>query len=213
MEKKYDAMVNLLMKAVEERNMNLQSGIISVGVSNRHVHLSQYDLVALFGREYVLSKVKDISQPGQFSCKETVTLAGPHGVIEKVRVLGPVRKESQVELLRADCFKLGIKALLKMSGDLEGTPGITLIGPRKSVYLPRGVIIAKRHIHMLPEEAKRFGVTDGQLVSIHAAGPRGGDFDNVVIRVTTTSALECHIDTEEANAMNLENGSKITIIR
>ncbi|WP_234984876.1 phosphate propanoyltransferase [Megasphaera cerevisiae] len=204
-------MVTLLMDAVKEHNMRLQSGAIPVGVSNRHVHLSEYDLFALFGTGYMLTKTKDISQPGQFACKETVTLAGPHGAIEKVRVLGPVRKESQVEILRADCFKLGIKAPLKMSGDLDGTPGITLVGPERSIYLPRGVIIAKRHIHMLPEDAQQFGVVDGQVVSVQAGGPRGGWLGNVVIRVTLTSALECHIDTEEANAMNLDNSSKITI--
>lgn len=210
---KYDALVDLLVEAVRDSHLNLQPDTIPVGVSNRHVHLSQADQDALFGPGSQLTKIKDISQPGQFACKETVTLAGPKGVLEKVRILGPVRKESQVELLRSDCFKLGIKVPLRMSGELEGTPGLTLIGPKGSICLSRGVIIAKRHIHMLPEDAQRFGVTNGQVVSINIDGDRGGTFGNVVIRVTTTSALECHIDMEEANAMNLKNGSRITIIK
>lgn len=210
---KYDALVDLLVEAVRDSHLNLQPDTIPVGVSNRHVHLSQADQDALFGPGSQLTKIKDISQPGQFACKETVTLAGPKGVLEKVRILGPVRKESQVELLRSDCFKLGIKVPLRMSGELEGTPGLTLIGPKGSICLPCGVIIAKRHIHMLPEDAQRFGVTNGQVVSINIDGDRGGTFGNVVIRVTTTSALECHIDMEEANAMNLKNGSRITIIK
>ena len=210
---KYDALVDLLVEAVRDSHLNLQPDTIPVGVSNRHVHLSQADQDALFGPGSQLTKIKDISQPGQFACKETVTLAGPKGVLEKVRILGPVRKESQVELLRSDCFKLGVKVPLRMSGELEGTPGLTLIGPKGSICLPRSVIIAKRHIHMLPEDAQRFGVTNGQVVSINIDGDRGGTFGNVVIRVTTTSALECHIDMEEANAMNLKNGSRITIIK
>ena len=210
---RYDALIDLLLETVKEGNVQLPPNSVPVCVSNRHVHLSQADLEILFGAGYKLTKTKDISQPGQFACKETVTLAGPKGAIEKVRVLGPVRKESQVEILRADCFKLGINAPVRMSGELADTPGITLIGPASGLYLPRGAIIAKRHIHMLPEDARQFGVSDGQIVSVGVDGDRGGTFANVVIRVTTTSALECHIDTEEANAMNLKNGSRITIIK
>ena len=130
---KYDALVDLLVEAVRDSHLNLQPDTIPVGVSNRHVHLSQADQDALFGPGSQLTKIKDISQPGQFACKETVTLAGPKGVLEKVRILGPVRKESQVELLRSDCFKLGVKVPLRMSGELEGTPGLTLIGPKGSL--------------------------------------------------------------------------------
>ena len=189
------------------------AGAIPVGVSNRHIHLTASDVEVLFGKGYELQPMKDLSQPGQFACKETLTIAGPKGAIEKVRVLGPIRKESQVEILRADCFKLGVNAPFKLSGDMEDTPGITLIGPCGSIYLPRGVMIAKRHIHMLPDDARRFGVTDGQIVSIRIDGARGGMLDNVVIRVNDTSALECHIDTEEGNAMNLKTGSRITIVK
>jgi len=210
---KYDALVDLLVEAIKESRIAVQPDTIPVGTSNRHVHLSQSDQDALFGIDYQMTKAKDISQPGQFACKETLTIAGPKGAIEKVRVLGPIRKESQVEILRADCFKLGVNAPFKLSGDMEDTPGITLIGPCGSIYLPRGVMIAKRHIHMLPDDARRFGVTDGQIVSIRIDGARGGMLDNVVIRVNDTSALECHIDTEEGNAMNLKTGSRITIVK
>ena len=210
---RYDALVDLLIEVAKDGKKKVDSDFVPIGVSNRHVHLSQNDLESLFGSGYELTKIKDISQPGQFACKETVTIAGPKGAIEKVRVLGPTRKQSQVEILKSDCFKLGINAAMPMSGDLDGTPGITLIGPKKSLFLTQGAIVAKRHIHMLPRDARRFGVTDGQVVSLKVSGERGGILGNVVIRVTTTSALECHIDTEEANAMDLKNGSKITIIK
>ena len=210
---RYDALVDLLIEVAKDGKKKVDSDFVPIGVSNRHVHLSQNDLESLFGSGYELTKIKDISQPGQFACKETVTIAGPKGAIEKVRVLGPTRKQSQVEILKSDCFKLGINAAMRMSGDLDGTPGITLIGPKKSLFLTQGAIVAKRHIHMLPRDARRFGVTDGQVVSLKVSGERGGILGNVVIRVTTTSALECHIDTEEANAMDLKNGSEITIIK
>ena len=210
---RYDALVDLLIEVAKEGKKAVDSDFIPIGVSNRHVHLSQNDLESLFGSGYELTKIKDISQPGQFACKETVTIAGPRGAIEKVRVLGPTRNQSQVEILKSDCFKLGINAVMRMSGDLDCTPGITLIGPKKSLFLTQGAIVAKRHIHMLPGHARRFGVIDGQVVSLKVSGERGGVLGNVVIRVTTTSALECHIDTEEANAMDLKNGSKVTIIK
>ena len=210
---RYDALVDLLIEVAKEGKKAVDSDFIPIGVSNRHVHLSQNDLESLFGSGYELTKIKDISQPGQFACKETVTIAGPRGAIEKVRVLGPTRNQSQVEILKSDCFKLGINAVMRMSGDLDCTPGITLIGPKKSLFLTQGAIVAKRHIHILPGDARRFGVIDGQVVSLKVSGERGGVLGNVVIRVTTTSALECHIDTEEANAMDLKNGSKVTIIK
>ena len=183
---RYDALVDLLIEVAKDGKKKVDSDFVPIGVSNRHVHLSQNDLESLFGSGYELTKIKDISQPGQFACKETVTIAGPKGAIEKVRVLGPTRKQSQVEILKSDCFKLGINAAMRMSGDLAGTPGITLIGPQKSLFLTQGAIVAKRHIHMLPRAARRFGVTDGQVVSLKVSGERGGILGNVVIRVTTT---------------------------
>ncbi|QDR82445.1 phosphate propanoyltransferase [Sporomusa termitida] len=211
---KYDTLVELLLEAIKEGGDGKKdTAAIPVGISNRHVHISQTDLDALFGAGYQLTKIKDLSQPLQYACQETLTIAGPKGAIEKVRILGPARSQSQVEILQADCFKLGIPAPVKMSGDLQGTSGITLIGPQGSILLTQGVIIAQRHIHMTPEDAKRLGVSNGELVTIQVGGLRGGTYSNVAIRVSGTSALECHIDTEEANAMNIGPNSTITIIK
>jgi propanediol utilization protein len=209
---KYEAVIQLLMEAVKTDSTKDDSKI-PVGVSNRHIHLSQEDLDALFGKGYELTNMKELSQPGQYACKETVTICGPKGAIEKVRILGPVRKQTQVEILAADSFKLGKKAQPKMSGDLAGTPGITLVGPKGSVETKEGLIIAQRHIHLNPSDALKFGVHDGQEVSIKTEGIRGGIFDHVAIRVTDTSSLEIHLDTEEANAMGLGGSSTVTIVK
>ncbi|SKA75941.1 Propanediol utilization protein [Caloramator quimbayensis] len=217
MDNKYEAVIKLLLEtvqsnlAVEEKKKDMYE--IPVGVSNRHVHLSQADLNYLFGEGYELKKIKDLSQPGQYACEETVIICGPKGAIEKVRILGPVRSKTQIEVLAGDCFKLGVFAQPRMSGDLNETPGITIVGPKGSIQTPDGLIIAQRHIHMTHEDAKRFGVHDGQIVSIKVEGPRGGIYNNVVVRANDSSALEFHVDTEEANAMSLNNLSKITIIK
>lgn len=211
---KYDALAALLLEAIKEGgDFRKDTNAIPVGISNRHIHLSQADLDTLFGVGYQLTNIKDLSQPKQYACKETLTIAGPKGAIEKVRILGPVRNETQVEILQADCFKLGIKAPVRMSADLTGTPGLTLIGPKGSVILTKGAIIAQRHIHMTLEDAVRLGVADGQQVTIQVDGLRGGTYSHVAIRANNTSALECHIDTEEANAMNLSANSTITIVK
>ncbi|MCD8281493.1 phosphate propanoyltransferase, partial [Enterocloster citroniae] len=170
----YEAIIRLLMKAAKEDALGSQANgqdsgqaggqcpekddRIPVGISNRHVHLSREDLSDLFGAGYELTKMKDLSQPGQYACKETVTICGPKGAIEKVRILGPVRPRTQVEILSGDSFKLGIKAPARLSGDLDKTPGITIIGPRGSVQTKEGLMAAQRHIHMLPQDAARFGV-------------------------------------------------------
>ena len=214
---KYDAVLKLLLEAMQANQCSIEvkedNNEIPLGVSNRHVHLSQADLNSLFGEGYQLTNSKDLSQPGQYACKETVTICGPKGAIEKVRILGPVRSKTQVEVLTGDSFKLGVVSQARLSGDLQGTPGITLIGPKGSVQTTEGLIVAQRHIHMTPQDAQRFGVHDGQSVCIEIKGPRGGIYNNVAIRANDASALECHIDTEEANAMNLNSLSKITIIK
>jgi len=213
---KYDALADLLLEVIREGGgggRKKDANLVPVGISNRHIHLSQPDLDTLFGAGYQLTKTKDLSQPMQYACKETLIIGGPKGAIEKVRILGPVRNETQVEILQTDCFKLGIIAPVRLSGDLQGTPGITLIGPKGSIYLSKGLMIAQRHIHMTPEDATRFGVIDGEQISIQIDGLRGGTYANVAIRANTVSALECHIDTEEANAMNLTANSQITIIK
>lgn len=204
--KEYEVLMQALLKAVQEaskENAASTAAGVPVGISNRHIHLSQADLDQLFGAGYQLTPMKELSQPGQFACKETVTICGPKGAIEKVRVLGPVRKETQIEIVAGDCFKLGVKAPAKLSGDLAGTPGITVVGPRGSVQTAQGLIVAQRHIHMAPADAQAYGVQDGQIVKIRVGGLRGGIYDNVAIRVTTSSKLECHLDTEEANAMGV----------
>lgn len=211
---KYDALVELLLEVVREGGeIKKDVNSIPVGISNRHIHLSQTDLNTLFGAGYQLIKIKDLSQPMQYACKETLTICGPKGAIEKVRILGPARSESQVEILQGDCFKLGINAPVRLSGDLQGTPGITLVGPKGSILLSKGTIIAQRHIHMTHEDAQRLGVTDGDQVTIQIGGLRGGTYSNVVVRANNTSTLECHLDTEEANSMNLESSSRITIVK
>lgn len=211
----YEAVLRLLLEAVQSNTA--AAGIaqepdgIPVGVSNRHLHLSQADLDSLFGAGYQLTPIKDLSQPGQFACKETVTICGPKGAIEKVRVLGPVRSKTQVEILTGDGFKLGVSAPARLSGDLAGSPGITIIGPKGSVQTKEGLIVAQRHIHMTPQDAARYGVHDGQIVDIEIEGPRGGTYANVAVRANDASALECHVDTEEANAMSINSSTKIKI--
>lgn len=215
--------INEIVKQILDQVAGIQNGAglqaakqdeydIPLGVSNRHIHLSQQDLEVLFGKGYELTSIKELGQPGQFACKETVTVCGPKGAIEKMRVLGPVRKQSQIEILLGDNFKLGIKATAGMSGELNGTPGATIVGPRGSVQLREGVIVARRHIHMTLEDAKKFGVYDGQVVKIACNGTRPGVLHDVVIRANNTSALECHLDTEEANALGLNGKSFIQIV-
>lgn len=212
-----DAILKLLLEAVHANSSSVKEKEdryeIPVGVSNRHVHLSQTDLDRLFGEGYQMKKMKELSQPGQYACNETITICGPKGAIEKVRILGPTRSKTQVEVLAGDSFKLGVISSPRLSGDLNGTPGITLVGPKGSVEIKEGVIVAQRHIHMTLKDAQHFDVHDGQIVSIQVEGIRGGIYNNVVVRANDASALECHIDTEEANAMNLNSLSKIIIIK
>lgn len=214
---KYETVLKLLLEALQtkQNSSEVKNDLyeIPVGVSNRHIHLSQEDLNKLFGEGYEMTKLKDLLQPAQFACKETVTIVGPKGPIEKVRILGPVRSKTQVEILKGDCYKLGIGTDARLSGDLQGTPGITIVGPKGSVQTKEGLIIAQRHIHMTPTDAEHFGVYDGQIVSIGIDGSRGGILNNVAIRANDASSLECHIDTEEANAMNANSKTKIKIIK
>jgi propanediol utilization protein len=215
-----EALVKLLLEAVNSRP---SAGIstddigegdgIPVGVSNRHIHISQEDLDTLYGKGYQLTKTKDLGQPGQYACKEYVIVAGPRSAIEKVRILGPVRKETQVELLASDCRKLGIPMVVRQSGDLAGAPGVTIVGPKGSVYRDECAVVALRHIHMTPADAERYGVKDGQVVKIKFGGQRGGIYDKVICRVSSSAALECHLDVEEANAMGVDGSSKFTIIK
>lgn len=192
--------------------MKIMEKIIPVGVSARHVHLSKEDLETLFGAGYELTVRKDLSQPGQFASEETVEVVGPKRSFPKVRILGPVRSKTQVELSLTDCFSIGVKAPIRESGDIAGSGSVKLIGPKGEVTIPEGVIVAARHIHMVPEEAEKFGLKDKQKVSVKTEGERGLIFNNVVVRVREDFALELHLDTDEANAAGLSNGAKAIIL-
>ncbi|WP_273838461.1 phosphate propanoyltransferase [Providencia rettgeri] len=185
---------------------------IPVGVSNRHVHLSQQDVEALFGQGYQLTPFKDLKQPGQFAAKECVMVVGPKGSISKVRVLGPVRPKSQLEVSKADCFALGIKAPVRESGDLTDSGSALLIGPAGHANLESQVICAQRHIHMNTMDARVLNVVNGQKVNIRTEGERRLVFDEVVVRVDERFSLEFHIDTDEANAAGLRNNDSVFIV-
>ncbi len=187
---------------------------IPVGVSNRHVHLSQEHLEILFGKGYELQKLKDLSQPGQYACKEQVTLIGPSlRSIEGVRVLGPVRKASQVEISKTDSFVLKVKPPVRESGVIESSAPITMIGPKGVVTLKEGCILANRHIHMSDKDGAKFGVKDGEYVAVevNGDGKRTALYD-VQVRVSDKFALEMHLDTDDANACGIGNGSKVKLI-
>jgi acetate kinase len=179
---------------------------IPVEVSAHHVHLSKDDIHTLFGPGMELTRRSDLSQPGQFACEETVDLIGPKGRVERVRVLGPARGETQVEISMTEEFKLGVKAPIRASGVLKGSPGITLEGPSGKVSIPHGVICSLRHIHMSPEDALSFGVRDKDIVSVHVEGERKLIFGDVLVRVHPDFRLAMHIDTDEANAASVKTG-------
>lgn len=188
-------------------------GKVPVGISNRHIHLSQQDLERLFGEGYQLTVRNDLSQTGQYAAEETLTIEGPKSALHNVRILGPTRNETQVEISRTDSFALGVKPPVRDSGHLKETPSITLVGPQGKIELERGVIIAQRHIHMTPADAEKFGVEDKDLVSVRVGGERGIVYHNVLVRVRADFVLEMHIDTDEANAAMLGNGQMVEVFR
>ena len=179
---------------------------IPVEISAHHAHLSQADVEKLFGPGHQLTPMHELSQPGQFACEEQVHLVGPKGRIAKVRVLGPTRKETQVEIAMTEQFKLGVQPPIRQSGDLAGTPGVTLEGPYGSTTIERGVVCAQRHIHMTPEDAMRFHVRDNYVVRVRIEGERQLIFGDVVVRVNPAFRLAMHIDTDEGNAGNIQTG-------
>ncbi len=179
-----------------------------VEVSAHHIHLTQEHVEALFGKGRHLTKHADLSQPGQYACKEQLAIVGPKGRIERVRVLGPARKYTQVEIAMTEQFKLGTHPPIRESGDIADTPGCTLEGTAGSVKLERGVICALRHIHMTPEDALRYGVRDKSVVRVRIAGDRELVFGDVLVRVDPNFALAMHIDTDEANAANVRTGAQ-----
>ncbi len=192
-----------------------EKGQVPVGISNRHIHLSAAHVEELFGKGYELQPMKDLSQPGQYACKEQLTIVGPSmRAIEKVRVLGPVRKDTQVEISRTDAYTLKVKAPVRESGKIEGSAGVTIIGPKGVVTIDKGCIIANRHIHMSLEDGEKFGVKDNEYVNVEVdGGERRTKWYDVQVRVHKDFRLEMHVDTDDANAVGIGNGSKVRIVR
>ena len=172
-----------------------------VETSARHVHVTEQDLKTLFGEGHALTKKKDLSQPGQFACEERVTVVGPKRELAGVSILGPVRPKTQIELSLTDARSIGVTAPVRESGDVAGSGACKLIGPKGEIELSEGVIAARRHVHMTPDDAQKYGVQDGQTVSVALdTDGRALTFSDVVVRVSEKYALAMHIDTDEANA-------------
>ena len=201
--------INTVKKLISEKD---SPNRVVLGISNKHIHLSQEDIETLFGKGHELTNIKDLKQPGQYAAKETVKVIGPKGCFDKVRILGPARPESQIEISLTDARTLGIKAPVCESGKLEGTPGITLEGPCGSVTLSHGVIVALRHIHMPTDVAGKLGIKDKDWVSVETSGVRKTIFCNVLARVSDKFDYEMHLDTDEANAAGLNNEDYLKII-
>ena len=181
---------------------------IPLGVSNRHIHLSKEHLFSLFGENYALTHQKELVQPGQFAAQETITLVGPKGTLEKVRILGPVRKDTQVEISATDCYKLGIKPVIRDSGQHAGTPGLKIVGPKGNVELKTGAIVASRHIHLTLKQAAEWSLKDGDKVRVHIQSKRPIILEDVLIRANDQCQKEMHLDLDEANAALIDGQSQ-----
>lgn len=206
----------VLKETVKEVILNIikkQNVLVPIGISNRHIHLSRSDLDILFGRGYELTKLKELKQPRQFAAKETVKIFTSKGFFENVRILGPVREDTQVEISISDSFILGISAQIRESGVLEGTSGISIQGPCGIVDKDLGVITALRHIHMPLNTANIYGFKDKEIVDVEIEGIRSAVLKNVLLRVSSKYALEMHLDTDEANSCAVKNGDMARIIR
>ncbi len=202
----------MVLKAIQQENEK-EAYQVPVGVSNRHIHLSQADVETLFGEGHQLTKKKEL-MGGQFACEECCTIVGLKlRAIENVRVLGPARKATQVEISATDARTLGISVPVRESGDIAGSAAIAIVGPKGAVYCKEGCIIAARHIHMSPADAAACGVADGEYVSVKVENERGTTFNNVKIRVDKSFTLEMHIDTDEANAAEIKTNDKVTVIK
>ena len=208
-----EEITRLVFEAINQSEERDNGFLVPVGVSARHVHLTQEHVEALFGKGYQLTKKKDL-MGGQFASNEQVTIVGLKlRAIESVRILGPVRSKTQVEISATDARTLGIKAPIRQSGDLKGSAPIAIVGPKGALYLQEGAIVAMRHIHMTPADAEAAGLKNGDIVSVKADNERGTIFNHVVIRVDPSFSLEMHIDTDEANAAGIKQGDTVRIIR
>lgn len=201
----------LVTQAVQAQ-LRLRGRQVPVGISMRHIHLSRREVDALFGRNYYLTPLRPLSQPGQFACQECLDVIGPKGVLHKVRILGPERPAAQVELAQTDCRAIGISAPVRSSGHIEGTPGVLLQGPRGVLSLTQGVIIADRHLHMSAAQAVAFGLADGDTVRIRVDGGKPGILDGVLVRAGGQYELDLHLDTDDANAFQLRQGQLVTVL-
>ncbi len=211
--KDIEALTRLVISCMQKEQETGNGFLVPVGVSNRHIHLSQEHVEALFGPGHQLTKKKEL-MGGQFACEECCTIVGLKlRAIENVRVLGPARKSTQVEISMTDARKLGINVPIRESGDIKGSAPIAIVGPKGAVYCEEGCIIAARHIHMSPADALSAGVHDGDYVSVKVDNERGTTFNNVKIRVDESFTLEMHIDTDEANASEIKQGDKVAIIK
>ena len=207
-------MSNLLQEVIDEVVKRVkQEAFIEVEASGRHIHLSKEHIDELFGPGYTLTRMKDLSQPGQYACEERVTITGPKNSLKNVIVLGPARKETQIEVSLTDALVLGLKVPIKESGNIDNTPGITISTDRATITVDKGVIVAKRHIHMTPEDAAKFGVADKEIVMTRVYGDRELIFDDVVLRVSPNFRTFMHIDYDEANACGFKKGTLCSIIK
>ncbi len=208
-----ETITQMVLQTLNEMDKKSNGFQVPVGVSARHIHLTQEHVEILFGEGYQLTKKKEL-MGGQYACNETVTVVGLKlRAIENVRVLGPTRSASQLEISSTDAMKLGIKAPIRESGNVAGSAPIAVVGPKGAVYLKEGCIVAMRHIHMSPADAMAAGVHDGDIVSVKADNERGTVFEHVKIRVHDSFTLEMHIDTDEANASLIKTGDKVTILK
>ncbi len=185
---------------------------VKLGVSNRHIHLSQQDMETLFGAGYQLHKVKELGQPGEFASDEKIDLVTEKATMKGIRVIGPVRKQTQVELAVTDARVLGLNPPVRESGDLNDSSGAKIVGPKGEIVLKEGIIIAARHLHLDLETAGKYGLKDQDIVKISIPGERAMTFDNVLVRAKATYAPEFHIDTDEANACMAQNDQEVEII-
>ncbi|MDK2903461.1 MAG: putative phosphotransacetylase [Clostridiales bacterium] len=206
-----DKLLELITKAVIEE-LQYQKRRVPVGVSARHIHVSRQDLDTLFGKGYQLHKLKPL-MADDFASEETVTLVGPNlRTIERVRILGPERKRTQIEIARTDAVRLGVNPPVRPSGDVEGSAGIVVVGPKGALNLKEGCILANRHIHMTPSDAEPIGLKDNDYVTVRAGGEKGAILYNVQVRVNEKFDTEMHIDTDDANAIGVRCGDLVEIM-
>ena len=206
-----EQLVALVTQAVQAE-LQKRSRQVPVDISVRHIHLTRADVDKLFGYGYQLTPKKALSQPGQFACEECLDVIGPKGELKRVRILGPERSATQIELAQTDCRTIGVNAPVRSSGDTKGTPGVTLRGPLGELTVPEGVIVADRHLHMTPAQAAAFGLADGDRVQIRINGLKPGIMGGVLVRASNKCALDFHIDTDDGNAFLLKQGQLVTVL-